>query len=115
MPFSQAATVANYDFGAPVISAEVLKFRVRANQGGRITARVENHGDADLVVTVKSSKDDVTYANELGAVTVKPLTSDDFTFLVNASSDEFVSVHASGGVRGILQLRGDSILEAIKI
>lgn len=115
MPINQVATVANYDFGAPVVEAQVLKFRVRENQGGVISASVENYGDTDLVVTVKSSPDDVTYTNELGAVTVKGRTAKDFTFLVNASTDVFVKIMASGGVRGCVQMRGDSILEAISI
>jgi hypothetical protein len=115
MPRLQTAQVAAYDFGAPIVAAEVLKFRVRENQGGRLLLVAENHGTEDLLVTVKSSKDDVTYANELGTVTVKGLTSSDFAVVINPGTDKFISVVAAGGVRGVLQVRGDNILEIVKI
>jgi hypothetical protein len=58
---------------------------------------------------------ELTYANELGTVTVKGLTNSEFAVLINSGTDKFISVVAAGGVRAVLQIRGDNILEIAKI
>ena len=62
MPKSQVANVANFDFGAPAVAGEVLKFSVK--QGGKLTLRFENaEGSADFDVTVKISEDGTAFTN----------------------------------------------------
>lgn len=118
MPRTQTANVGNYDFGAPVAEGVALKFKTRDNQGGRLTARFENYGDSDLTVTVQVSADDSTYAdtavatngNAVADEVVPPRQHREFEFFLRAGQDNYMRVQALGGVRGLLQLRGDEIL-----
>jgi hypothetical protein len=121
MPRLQTAQVANYDFGAPSVSAEVLRFK--APQGGFLRGVFANLGDTDLTVSVEVSKDNVTFAattapnngQAVTAVVVPSRQSRDFKINLRHEQDAFIKVLASGGVRGELQLRDDCHLDIITV
>ena len=122
MPRSQVAVVEEYDFGAPVVEAQVLQFR--AKKGGIMDLRFENCvGDADVVVTVDVSADASAWANTTAAnngqaivtETVLRRTVRDFTINLRQGLDNYVRVLASGGARANLQVRQDVGLEIVTI
>lgn len=111
----QSAQVSVADFGAPNVSAPVLVFQARS--GGNVSLTFENPvANTDLTVAVQVSVDNVTYAattapNNLEAVTavvVAPRVRKDFTINLRAGIDNYFRVVASGGVRGVMQYRGDN-------
>lgn len=122
MPQSQVAVVQNFDFGAPVVEAEVLKFRVV--HGGMLALRFENtDGVADGEVTVQVAPDgaawaDTTVANNLVAVVTEAIPraqKRDFTILLRQDEDAWFRVQALGGCRMVMQVRADMDLEIEKI
>lgn len=124
MPQAQTANIAVFEFGAPVLTGTVLKFRTKPDRSGKLDLKFENpNGDVALAVSVEVSADNVSYAattvaNNLAAVTavaVPRKTSKEATILVRRGIDLYVRVTASGGARGTLQMRGDQILEPMTI
>lgn len=121
MPRLQSAQVANYDFGAPAASAEVLRFK--AGQGGKLHGVLSNLGDTDLAVSIEVSKDNTTFAattaaNNTTAVTalvIPPRQRRDVLVTLRQDRDTYVKVLAAGGVRGELQLRDDCHLDTLRI
>lgn len=116
MPRTQTANVGNYDFGAPVAEGVPLKFAAR--NGGRLTARFENYGDSDLTVTLQVSADDSTYADTAATPNgsavadevIPPRQYREFQINLREGQDNYLRLQALGGVRGLLQLRGDEAL-----
>ena len=117
MPSNQVATVATYDFGAPVAEAVALKFRVREKEGGKLSLQFENNSVLPLAVTVQVSSDDSTYADSaIADLSVLAKTRSDVqNLLVRAGKDLFVQILAVGGTRGNVQIRPDSLLEIMTI
>lgn len=121
MPRTQTANTGVYDFGAPVTEDTVLQFKAR--HGGRLTMRFENYGDSDLEVTVEVAPDASTWADTTAAanneavanVTILPRTYQEFDVLLRDGQDSDMRVLAVGGVRGMLQLRGDEALIVDKV
>ena len=123
MPKSQVAVIANYDFGAPAVEAEVLKFRVKG--GGKLGLRFENaDGVNDVEVTVQVSADgsswtDTAATPNLEAVaneTIQKRTFKDFTILLREGADAYMRVQAVGGARAVMQVRDSTKgLEIIEI
>lgn len=128
MPQSQTASMGNYDFRAPVAEAEVLRFRTQPNKSGKLTLLFENpESDNSITVTLQvapagadnvtpGSWADTSAANNLVAVAdlvVQPRTQRDAAILIRPGVDAWVRLQASGGGRGILQIRGDDILEKV--
>lgn len=121
MPQSQVAAVQNYDFGAPVVEAEVLRFSVKT--GGKLALRFENtEGEADGEVTVQVSDDNVTFADtaaeNLVAVANEAIqrgTHKDYTILLRAGVDNYFRVQAAGGCRMVMQVRSDMDLGIEKL
>ena len=120
MPIPQVAAVANYDFGAPAVAAEVLTLRVK--KSGKVDLKFINaEGDGDGTVTVKVSPDNttkaaVTAANNLSTfadVAVIPKCTKEVTLLMRATKDSYLHVIAEGGVRMQMQVRGDAEFERI--
>lgn len=120
MPAAQVANVAVFDFGAPAATGTVLQFRTKVDQGGKLDLKFENPEGANaLTVAVEVSPDGTswsatTVANNLAAVTalsVPRKTSKEATILIRRGIDLHVRVRASGSARGLLQIRGDQILE----
>ena len=120
MPRLQTAQVANYDFGAPAASAEVLRFK--AGQGGKLHGVLSNLGDTDLTVSVEVSKDNATFAATTAAANTTAVTglvipakqSRDVLINLRQDQDIFVKVLGAGGVRGELQLRDDCHLDVLR-
>jgi len=123
MPQLQTAVVDVYDFGAPVVEDEVLKFRVP--RGGKLDLNFENsEGLADGTVTVQVSADDVTYVDTSAAANLVAVadevvqrgTRKSFAgVLLRNNLDKYIQVLASGGTRMNLQMRKDQNLEIVKI
>jgi hypothetical protein len=114
MPKTQVASVATYEFGAPAVAAEVLRFR--ALRGGKLALRFENpEGDADVTVSLKVSPDGVTTAaltanDNLVVVTDESIPqkqSRDYTILLREGVDTHLHVEAVGGARCTMQVRSD--------
>lgn len=124
MSHAQTAQVQNYDFGAPAVLTEVLRFR--ASRGGIMHLRFEaTNSENDLVVSVQVSPDGVTTAattstNNTSAVTgmtVKKGLENQAIVALRQGVDNFVHVLASGPGRGQLQIRtntGDNLLQVEK-
>lgn len=116
MPRTQTANTGIYDFGAPVTEGVALKFKTR--HGGRLTMRFENYGDSDLEVTVQVAPDDSTWADTTAAANneavanevIPPRQYREFDVLMRDGEDNDMRVQAVGGVRGMLQCRGDESL-----
>ncbi len=122
MPQSQVAAVQNFDFGAPAVEAEVLKFRVK--HGGELALRFEHaEGDTDGEVTVQVAPDgstwaDTTTTNNRVAIANEAIPiaqKRDFTILLRAVEDSWLRVQAVGGCRMVMQARSDMNLEIEKI
>ena len=122
MPQSQVAAVQNFDFGAPVAEAEVLKFRVV--HGGKLALRFENtEGEADGEVTVQVAPDGTTWADTTDAENLAAVANEaipraqyrDFTILLRQTEDAWFRVQAAGGCRMVMQARADMNLEIEKI
>lgn len=119
MPRLQTAQVANFDFGAPAVSAQVL--RLKARQGGKLDGVFTNLGDTDLTVSIQVSDDNVTFAattaaNNLAAVTnlvIPARQSREVLISLRQGEDNFVRVMASGGVRGEFQVRDSARLDVL--
>lgn len=119
MPKSQVASVANFDFGAPAVAAEVLRFKVK--QGGKLAIKVENpEGVADAVVSLLVSEDGSSFAalvaNENGEVVTDEAVvrreSREFNIYLRQGVDNYLQVTASGSTRVQFQIRGDAIMDA---
>jgi len=124
MPGLQTANVANYDFGAPAASTEILTFRVKDNWGGKLDLTFEaKEAIADLSVSAKVSPDNdtkaaLTAANNLVVITnatVARGTTKEYTIALRRGVDKYVHILASGGARGRLQIRGGEKLEIVSI
>jgi len=131
MPGTQIASQGNFDFGAPAASGEVLRFRTKKSRGGKLILVFENPsgGANDLTVSVQVAPSIAIVANgvespdtfvatdaalNLAAVTdlvVAKNTTREVTILIRPGIDTFMRVLASGATRGIMQIRGDDILE----
>lgn len=120
MPKSQVANVANFDFGAPAVDGEVLKFSVK--RGGKLTLRFENaEGSADFAVTAKVSPDGAVFTNTAvatnGAIivgeTIPQKQYREFQIFLREGVDAYLQITAVGEARGQLQIRGDAILDAV--
>lgn len=133
MPGTQIATMGNFDFGAPATEGEVLRFLVKHKQGGKLILTFENPsgGANDITVSVEVAPPvndppgdgqvlapdtfvATTAANNLAAITdllVAKNTTREATILLRPGIDVFMRVTAAGASRGILQIRGDDILE----
>jgi hypothetical protein len=118
MPASQIAKVQDFDFGAPAVEDEVLKFRVR--NGGKCTLRFENpEGVADGEVTVQVSDDGTTWADTTAANNVTAVANEaivrkewkEYVVLLRQEKDAFMRVQAVGGTRLQMQVRADAKLE----
>lgn len=127
MPNSQTGVVANYDFGAPNAEGIVLGFRVRNNEGGKVSLRFEMDATKDNTGSVTYSVQvaplaadgvspgtfaDSAAANNLEAVedvVVAPGTYREHELLLRPGVDAFVAVVASGGGRVQMQVRGDEV------
>lgn len=112
MPKSQVAVIANYDFGAPAVEDEVLKFRVKG--GGKLGLRFENaDGVNDVEVTVQVSADGSSWADTTAAANVVAVANEsiqkrtfkDFTILLRQTQDAYMRVQAVGGARAVMQVR----------
>ncbi len=122
MPQSQIAKVQLFDFGAPAVEAEVLKFRV--SQGGELSLRFENTvGEADGEVTVQVAPDGSTWADTDAANNRVAVANEsiprgqkrDYTILLRAVEDAWLRVQAVGGCRMEMQARADANLQLEKI
>lgn len=123
MPQTQTAQVAVYDFGAPVAIGTVLQFRAR--QGGKLDIKFENPAPSSVpfIATLQVSADGITWADTsatsngeaVAAVSVPPRESKEFTVILRADKDRHFRLRASGGTRGQVQIRPDSILEIVAI
>jgi len=122
MPQSQVAVVQAYDFGAPAVAGEVLKFRTK--RGGKLQLSFENsEGLNDGTVSVEVSEDGTTFvattaANNLVAVTnevIKRGTHREFAILLRHEKDVYFRVTASGQTRMNVQIRSDQVLEIEKL
>jgi len=128
MPQAQIATMGNFDFRAPVAEAEVLRFRTKPNRSGKLTLLFENPDSANnLTVTVQvapagadnvtpGSWADTSAANNLAAVAtvvVEKRCRREATILLRPGIDVWMRLQALGGGRGVLQIRGDDILEPV--
>lgn len=122
MPRIQSAVVDNYDYGAPAVEAEVLKFKVK--KAGRLIVTFLNaDGAADIVNTLQVSPDgstwaDTSAANNLAAVadeTVVKRGSASFETLLRAGEDLYLRLLAVGGARGQMQVRGEAELDILSI
>jgi len=114
MPKTQVASVATYEFGAPVVAAEVLRFR--ALKGGKLALRFENpEGEADVSVSLQVSPDGAAKAaltanDNLVVVTAASIPQKqcrDYTILLREGVDNYLHVNASGGARCTMQVRSD--------
>jgi len=128
MPRSQVATVANYDFGAPVsgnpltdAAARVLVFKAKDQAGGKLTLTVEAD-DAALAVSVLVSEDGATFAATTAAANGEAVTAEavaalcnkTFEVVLRAGKDKFFALGAVGGGRGRVQIR-ESQFEIVKV
>jgi hypothetical protein len=119
MPRIQVATVPVFDFGAPISgdpltteASRVLKFKVKDQQGGKLTIDVEAD-DVPLDASVLVSDDGVTWAaatasangEAISAVTIKPLCHQTFEPVVRAGKDKFFAIGVVGGGRGRATIR----------
>lgn len=104
-------------------TARVLKFRMSESEGGKVTFRIDAaDASADIVASiVVSANDDVWYAigatdNGLAfsSVTVKRGCRYDGTFNLRPGRDLYFHLAATGGTRGILQLR-ESLPRIVRI
>lgn len=118
MPSNQAATVATYDFGAPLQDGEVLRFKTKPDQGGKVTIHFEN----DSTVAMQVSVDRVDAAGAVDDTPIDALdvpaktTSDAQTLLIRAGQDAEISIRANGGTRGRAQIRPDGVaLDIVKV
>ena len=122
MPKSQVANVENYEFGAPLVEAQVLKFAV--HQGGKAQLRfLAQESDNDITVSVQVSPDDSSWsdttANDNGEAVVdeaiKRQTYLDYTVNLREGVDKYMRILASGAARGQMQMRQDCKMEAMAI
>jgi len=121
MPKTNVASVQNYDFGAPVALATVLKFRVK--KPGDLDIRLELVDAVnDMAIVGAVSDDDVTYTtttvNDNRAIineTVQAKCSQSWNIGLRAEKDLYLRFQASGGARGQLQIRGSAQLEIVTI
>jgi hypothetical protein len=112
MPKTQVAHVQNYDFGAPVSQAEVLKFSVEV--GGKRSLHFEAIGDNPITVTVQVSPDGSSWSNTSAANNNTAVVSEvlpagvwkEYQVNLRAGKDTFMRVLASGADRCQLQIRG---------
>ena len=120
MPQSQIATVANFDFGSPSVNGEVLKFRVK--QGGKLSLCFENAvGSNDITVSANTSVDGVTFSATSTVANGEAIVNEvvgqrqtrEFTLFLREGADNYLQITASGEARGLLQIRGDAILDAL--
>ncbi len=117
MPGIQSAQVASFEFGAPIVLADVAVFRVHRG-GGKIEVLVDNFGDYPLVFTLEVSPDGITYVatttgNNIVAITAAALpakTHISYEPLLRAETDKYFRLRASGGGRFGVQLRGHESL-----
>jgi hypothetical protein len=111
----------------------VLRFRVKHDQGGKLDLKFENAiGENAMTVSVQVATSPTgltptspnggyaatTAGNNLAAVTnlsVPKRTSKEATILLRRGVDRYVRVLATGSCRGQLQIRGDQILEPVRI
>jgi hypothetical protein len=116
MPKSQVAHVANFDFGAPVVSGEVLKFKVE--MPGKRTLRFEAVGENNpITVTVQVSPDGSAWSNTSAAANVTAVVSEvigvgqwkEYVVNLRAEKDLYMRVNASGGDRAQMQMRGGNV------
>ena len=124
MPKSQVAAVSNFDVGAPLEEAVVLKWKLRNFHGGKVTFRFEHAaGDGTPLVSVQVSEDgasfiDTTATDNLAAVVdeaIPPLQNKEFVVGLRSGEDNFVQVLASGGdARLHVQVRGHEILDVLQ-
>ena len=120
MPLSQTASVSVFDFGAPVLAADVLKFAVKESEGGKLELLFENPSDVAITVSALVSSDNSTYtattaADNLSVITnvsVPARATRSFPVLLRRGTDKYFKVTASGGGRMQLQVRGDAVLES---
>lgn len=117
MPRTQTANTGIYDFGAPTAEGVVLQFRVK--QGCLLTARLENQSDVSITATLQVSPDASTWADTAATpnttavadVVIPPRQYREYQINLRQGQDNYLRLQASGGGRGVLQLRGDEHLE----
>ena len=131
MPEKQVAAVSVYDVNAPAVKATVLVLRLRESRGDKIVFNfkpttgfggLDEAPENDAEVNVEVSPDGVSFipttAQENGeAVTdeaVLALTNRTFEVSLQAGTDIFVRVQASGGTRLQIQVRPNENLELVQ-
>jgi hypothetical protein len=104
-------------------TARVLKFRMDESLGGKITFRIDQTDACnDISATIVVSEDGLLWfaitAQDNGlafaAVTVKRSCRYDGTFTVRPRKDKYWALAATGGTRGLLQIR-ESLPQIVRI
>ena len=107
-----------FDFGAPAVEAEVLRFRVA--RGGQVALRFENpEGVADGEVTVQTAPDASTWVDTAAADNLVAIANEaipqkqarDFTINLRQDEDAYMRVLAVGGCRLQMLVTADPTLE----
>ena len=126
MPMGQVGQGTHYQFGAPSVEGEVLRFRQKDNIGGKLVLLFEAPvSTRDITYSVEVSDTGApgdwiaTEADEnLVAITdivISPKTTREHVLLLRPTVDRFMRIIAFGSDQAGVTIKGNEMLELINV